>query len=54
MDISFIHTQIVVHLYVNKTNWPHERLRTTIRFETEAKGISEITNYQLQLIKSSG
>ena len=36
-EISFIHTQIVVHLHVNKTNF-----HTRPRFETKAKGNSEI------------
>ena len=44
METSFILTQILVHLHVNKTYFPYERLRSGTRFETEAKGNSEIAH----------
>ena len=39
MEICFLHTQILVHLHVNKTNFPYERLRNRTRFETEKSTI---------------
>ena len=42
MEISFIHMQILVHLHVNKTSFHMKGWRTKTRFETEAKGNSEI------------
>ena len=49
MENSFIHTQILVHLHVNKTNFHIKRLRTRTRFETEAKGNSEIASFLLKV-----
>ena len=49
MENSFIHTQILVHLHVNKTNFHIESLRTRTRFETEAKGNLEIASLILKV-----
>ena len=43
MEISFIHTQILVH---EVSLISYEKLRTWTRFETEAKCNSEIAYYQ--------
>ena len=42
MEISFIHTQILVHLHVNKTNFHTKGFALGTRFETEAKENSEM------------
>ena len=44
MEINFIHCiQILIHLHVDKTNFHMKGfLSTRTRFETEAKGNSEI------------
>ena len=42
MEISFIHTQSLVHLHVNKTNFHVKGFALGTRFETEAKGNSKI------------
>ena len=49
MEISFIHTQILDQLHVNKTN-NNERLRIRTHFETAAKGNSEIAYCALVLV----
>ena len=42
MEISFIHMQMNQNLHANKTNFHVKDFALATRFETEAKGNSEI------------
>ena len=46
MEISSIHTQIWVHIHVNKTDFHNKDFVSRTRFETEAKSSSEIAYFK--------